>query len=91
MSPSTSQSEATVTIQYVDQRTAEAILRAIEPDNLTTPEGVKIEAEARGGVVTINVECRRGIGSLVATLDDLLSCIQAAEAAIGELLPRVSL
>ena len=86
MSPSTSKSEATVTIQYVDQRTAEAILRAIEPDNLTTPEGVKIEAEAGGGVVTINLECRRGVGSLVATLDDLLSCIQAAEAAIGELL-----
>jgi len=86
LSPSTSKSEATVTIQYVDQRIAEAILRAIEPDNLTTPKGVKIEAEASGGVVTINVECRRGIGSLVATLDDLLSCIQAAEAAIGELL-----
>lgn len=85
MSPSTSKSEATVTIQYRDRRTAEAILRAIEPDNLTTPEGVKIEAEAGRGVVTINLECRRGIGSLVATLDDLLSCIQAAEAAIEEL------
>ncbi len=84
MSRSTSNSEATVTIEYVDQRTAEAILRAIEPDNLTTT-GVEIEAEATGGVVTINVECMRGIGSLVATLDDLLSCIQAAEAAIGEL------
>ena len=85
MSQSTSKSEATVTIQYVDRRTAEAILRAIEPDNLTTPEGVKIEAEARGGVAIIKVECRRGIGSLVATLDDLLSCIQAAEKAIEEL------
>lgn len=85
MSQSTSKSEATVTIQYRDRRTAEAILRAIEPDNLTTPEGVKIEAEARGGATTIKVECRRGIGSLVATLDDLLSCIQAAEKAIEEL------
>lgn len=85
MSQSTSKSEATVTIQYRDRRTAEAILRAIEPDNLTTPEGVKIEAEARQGVATIKVECRRGIGSLVATLDDLLSCIQAAEKAIEEL------
>jgi tRNA threonylcarbamoyladenosine modification (KEOPS) complex Pcc1 subunit len=85
LSRSTSESEATVTIQYVDQRTAEAILRAIEPDNLATTGGVKIDAEASGGVVTINVECSRGIGSLVATLDDLLSCIQAAEAALGEL------
>jgi hypothetical protein len=85
LSRSTSESEATLTIQYVDQRTAEAVLKAIEPDNLTTPEGVEIEATAAGGVVTINVGCTRGIGSLVATLDDLLSCIQAAEAAIGEL------
>lgn len=85
MSPSTSKSEATVTIEYRDQRIAEAIIRAIEPDNLTTPDGVKIEAEAKGGAATINVECRRGIGSLVATLDDLLSCIQAAEKAIEEL------
>jgi tRNA threonylcarbamoyladenosine modification (KEOPS) complex Pcc1 subunit len=85
LSPSTSKSEATVTIEYRDKRTAEAILRAIEPDNLTTPEGVKIEAETRIRVVTINVECIRGIGSLVATLDDLLSCIQAAEKAIDEL------
>jgi len=84
LSRSTLKSEATVAIQYVDQRTAEAILRAIEPDNLTTP-GVEIEAEATEGVVTINVMCVRGVGSLVATLDDLLSCIQAAEAAIGEL------
>lgn len=85
MSRSTSDSEATVTIQYVDQRTAEAVLKAIEPDNMKTPEGVEIEALAAGGVVTINVECSRGIGSLVATLDDLLSCIQAAEAALGEI------
>jgi tRNA threonylcarbamoyladenosine modification (KEOPS) complex Pcc1 subunit len=85
LSRSTSNSEATVTIQYRDHKTAESILRAIEPDNLTTPTGVEIEAEATGGIVTINVMCVRGVGSLVATLDDLLSCIQAAEAAIGEL------
>jgi hypothetical protein len=84
LSRSTSKSEATVTIEYVDQRSAEAILRAIEPDNLTTT-GVEIEADATEGVVTINVMCVRGVGSLVATLDDILSCIQAAEAAIGEL------
>ena len=85
MSQSNSKSEATLTIQYRDHKSAESILKAIEPDNLTTPTGVEIKADATGVVVTINVECMRGIGSLVATLDDLLSCIQAAEAAIGEL------
>ena len=85
MSPSVTPSSTKITIRYADQRTAEAILRAVEPDNLTVPDGIEIEAEAVGGLVTINVDCRRGIGSLVATLDDLLSCIQAAEAAISEL------
>jgi len=85
LSPSTSKSEATVTIQYVDHRTAEAILRAIEPDNLQLPDGIEIEAEAVDGVITVRVDCMRGIGSLVATLDDLLSCVQAAERAIEEL------
>ena len=85
MSPSTSQSEATVTVQYVDQRTAEAILRAIEPDNLQVPDGIEIEAEAVDGVLTVRIDCVRGIGSLVASLDDLLSCVQAAERTIEEL------
>jgi cobalamin biosynthesis protein CbiD len=85
LSPSTSQSEATVTIEYRDQRTAEAILRAIEPDNLQVPDGIEIEAEAVDGVLNVRVNCGLGIGSLVATLDDLLSCVQAAERAIEEL------
>jgi len=85
LSPSTSKSEATVTVQYVDQRTAEAILTAVEPDNRQVPDGIEIEAEAVDGVLTVRVDCVRGIGSLVASLDDLLSCVQAAERAIEEL------
>lgn len=85
MSPNTSKSEATVTIEYRDQRTAEAILTAIEPDNLQVPYGIEIEAEAVDGALIVKVNCVRGIGSLVASLDDLLSCIQAAEKVIEEL------
>jgi len=85
LSPSTSKSEATVTIEYRDQRTAEAILTAIEPDNRQVPDGIEIEAEAVDGALIVRVDCVRGIGSLVASLDDLLSCVQAAERAIEEL------
>ena len=85
MSPKTSKSEATVTIKYRDQRTAEAILTAIEPDNRQVPDGIEIEAKAVNSALIVKVKCVRGIGSLVASLDDLLSCIQAAEKVIGEL------
>jgi cobalamin biosynthesis protein CbiD len=85
LSQSTSRSEAAVTIQYVDHKTAEAILSSIEPDNLQLPDGIEIMAEAVGDVLTVRIECARGVGSMVATLDDLLSCVQAAERAIEEL------
>jgi hypothetical protein len=32
----------------------------------------------------IEVNCSNGVGTLLATLDDLLSCIQAAEKALEE-------
>jgi len=57
-------------------------MRAISPDNLKA-EGFSIDASSRGGVLEIRVSCNRGVGSLVATLDDVLSCIGAAEKALG--------
>lgn len=85
MSRSTSKSEATVTIQYRDRKTAESVLKAVEPDNLVIPEGISLDSSVTGDTLTVQVECARGVGSLVATLDDLLSCIQAAENALGEI------
>lgn len=41
-----------------------------------------LKADVRGRTLNISVTCTRGIGSMIATLDDLLSCIQAAERAI---------
>lgn len=83
MSKNTAQSEAVVRIRYGDEASAEAVMRAISPDNLKA-EGISIDAVSRGGVLEVRVTCGRGVGSLVATLDDVLSCISAAEKALGE-------
>ncbi|MCW4050019.1 MAG: KEOPS complex subunit Pcc1 [Candidatus Bathyarchaeota archaeon] len=85
MSRSSTPSKTSITIEYGDQTTAEAIRQAITPDNVDVPEGMTIETVAEDGVLTITVDTTRSIGSLVATLDDMLSCIQAAEKALGEL------
>jgi len=82
LSKNTAQSEAVVRIRYGDEASAEAVMRAISPDNLKA-EGISIDAVSRGGVLEVRVICGRGVGSLVATLDDVLSCISAAEKALG--------
>jgi len=73
---------ATIGIRYRDGETARAVWRAITPDNLQAPHGISVEAGIDGGEFRISVACERGLGSLIATLDDLLSCVQAAERAI---------
>jgi len=83
LSRSTSKSEAAVAIRYVDRRTAESVLRAVEPDNFVVPMGIRLDSSVTGDTLTVRVECVRGLGSLMVTLDDLLSCIQAAENALG--------
>ncbi len=77
-------SKTVIEIDYGEDDTAKAIQKAITPDNLTVPDGMHIITMVQGSVLEIEVYTDRSIGSLVATLDDMLSCIQAAERAIEE-------
>jgi len=75
-----------IEIHYRDEETACAVCEAISPDNLQAPRGTIIKAETAGGVLRVSIACSRGLGSLIATVDDLLSCVQSAEKAIEGLL-----
>ena len=76
--------KTTITIDYKDSKTALAIQKSITPDNLDLPNGIHIFVAVMGSKLEIEVISERSIGSLVSTLDDLLSCIQAGEKALGE-------
>ena len=82
--PDTS-SSTHIQIRYSDEKTARAIQRAITPDNIGAPEGMHIMALVDENVLEIEVFSDRSIGSLVSTLDDLLSCIQAAEKTLEDI------
>lgn len=69
---------AKVNLKYRDQATAQSILEAITPDN-TEAQGISIRAHVQDATLLITVNCTRGVGSLLSTLDDLISCIQSAE------------
>ena len=77
------EASAVIEIVYADIETAHFILEAISPDNLKAPQGVSIETRVEGSILKVIVSCVRGVGSLTSTVDDLLSCVQAAEWAIG--------
>lgn len=72
---------ATASLKYRDQATALSILEAITPDN-TEAQGISIRAHVEDATLLITLNCTRGVGSLLATLDDLISCIQSAEKAL---------
>jgi hypothetical protein len=80
------EASATIRIGYMDVGTAHHVLEAISPDNYDAPRGVKIEAEFEGTSLRLSVSCARGVGSLLETVDDILSCVQAAERALTEVL-----
>jgi tRNA threonylcarbamoyladenosine modification (KEOPS) complex Pcc1 subunit len=76
--------ESLIIIRYRGKETARIVDSAISPDNLTTPESTKITTSVNVETLRISVTSTK-LPTLIATLDDLLSCIQAAESAIMEI------
>jgi hypothetical protein len=74
--------EAELTLRYPDEETARAVAEAVSPDNFQAPEDLKIYVEQKNAEISIRVRCPKGVGSLISTLDDLLSCLAAAEKAL---------
>jgi hypothetical protein len=77
--------EATITLQYPKKKTTTVVKKAVSPDNYRVPEGIEIQTLQEGSTITITIRCKKGLGSLTATIDDLLACISTVEKTIAEL------
>ncbi len=73
-----------ITLPYKDPETASSIRQATMPDNQESPFGVTLKTITEGATLEITIKAD-AIITLIATLDDLLSCIQAAEKALHEI------
>ncbi|MEM3626590.1 MAG: KEOPS complex subunit Pcc1 [Candidatus Bathyarchaeia archaeon] len=71
--------EAEVILEYNDERTAEAIAKAVSPDNFKTPPCLSIRTFRDGRSVITHIACSGKIQTFIATVDDLLFCISTAE------------
>ncbi len=77
--------EAELTLRYPDEETARAVAEAVSPDNYQAPQGMEVTIKRRDSQIDISIRCSKGVGSLISTLDDLLSCLAAAEKALGSM------
>jgi tRNA threonylcarbamoyladenosine modification (KEOPS) complex Pcc1 subunit len=77
--------EAEIILRFPNEDTAQAVAEAVTPDNLQVPEGLNLVMDRKGEELSIKVRCSKGVGSLLSTLDDLLSCINAAEKSLNGL------
>ena len=71
--------EATITLEYGDAKTAEAIAHAVSPDNFKTPAGLAIKTVRKDNSVLTEVKAEGKLATFIATIDDLLFCVSTAE------------
>ncbi len=71
--------EAEIRLSYRTEREAEAVARAVSPDNVDVPSGLYVETVRNGSDVHTKIECQTRLQTLIATIDDLLACVSVAE------------
>ena len=66
---------ATIRLDFQSSAVAKRTLEAINPDNKPLPKGLVIDCSVEGTKLAITIHCKRGIDSLGATLEDIMSAI----------------
>ena len=74
--------QATITLEYGDAKTAEAIANAVSPDNFKTPAGLLIKTFRNGSNVVTEIKAEEKLATFIATIDDLLFSVATAEKTI---------
>jgi hypothetical protein len=71
--------QATITLEYKDEKTAKAVAQAVSPDNFKTPIGLQVKTVRENNKVITQIQCESKLATFTATIDDLLFCVSTAE------------
>ncbi len=71
--------QARIQLEYKDEKTADAIAKAVSPDNFKTPLGLKVKTVRENNRVITVIECDGKLATFTATIDDLLFSASTAE------------
>ena len=66
---------AEIQIEFKSNEDATHVLNAINPDNTPLPPGISIQTGVEEKRLLFKIECERGIDSLRATIEDIMSAI----------------
>lgn len=75
--------EAEIALSYGSVREAEAVAKAVAPDNVKVPQGLFIKTVRRRKRVLTKIKCEAKLRTLISTIDDLLSSVSVAEKAFS--------
>ena len=75
--------EASVRLSYGSVREAEAVFRAVAPDNVLVPSGLLVRTVRRGRSVVTEVVCDSRLLTFLATVDDFLGAVSVAERSVS--------
>lgn len=75
--------EAKITLTYKNKHEAEAVAKAVSPDNVKVPSGLSIKTAHRGARVFTLIKCETTLPTFISTIDDLLCCASIAEKAFS--------
>jgi len=75
--------EAKIILAYRSKREAEAVAKAVSPDNVQVPSGLSVKTTHRGAKVFTSIKCKTTLPTFNATIDDFLCCASIAEKAFS--------
>jgi len=75
--------EAKIILAYRNKREAEAVAKAVSPDNIKVPYGLSVKTTHRDAKVFASIKCEIALPTFIATIEDLLHCASIAEKAFS--------
>ena len=67
-----------VTLENISDKKAEAVRKALEPDNVNFPENLTLELENFDNKLVFNFQSQGDMKKLIATVDEVLEHVQLA-------------
>jgi hypothetical protein len=75
--------EAEIRLSYKSAKEAEAVAKAVAPDNRKVPVGLTVQTLRKGNSAVTNIACETKLQTFMATIDDLLESVSVAEDAFA--------
>lgn len=73
------ESKIEMILEFSEKNIVEKIFKAISPDNKPLPKGLKIESWIDNNKIFFYIECKRGLSSLLFTINDIFEMISLSE------------